>query len=121
MIAFLIISVLSFLETPRNLEVQLKSRVRVKELRAKSGINARSSVISVHSVIMARIMVRPGPKCAARAVILILRRALLGPPDRKNGNFQSPPIRIFISVMVSLGVGKRQTGEVLFKSARVSS
>ena len=46
---------------------------------------------------------------------------IIGPPDPKISNFRPPPIRNFISVMVSLGVGKRQTGEVSFKLARVSS
>ena len=49
-----------------------------------------------------------------------INRASLAPPDPKISIFRPPPIRIFTSVMVSLGVGKRQTGEVSFKSARVS-
>ena len=34
--------------------------------------------------------------------------------------FRPPPIHIFISLIVPLGVGKSQTGEISFKSARIS-
>jgi len=44
----------------------------------------------------------------------------LGPPDPKISIFRPPPILIFISLMVSLGVAKSQTDEVSFKSARIS-
>ena len=44
----------------------------------------------------------------------------IGPPDPKISIFRPPPILIFISLMVSLGVGKSQTDEVSFKSARIS-
>jgi hypothetical protein len=36
----------------------------------------------------------------------------VGPPDPKISIFRPPPILIFISLMVSLGVGKSQTDEV---------
>jgi len=44
----------------------------------------------------------------------------IGPPDPKISIYRPPPILIFISLMVSLGVGKSQTDEISFKSARIS-
>ena len=42
------------------------------------------------------------------------------PTGPKISIFQPPPIHIFISLMVSLGVAKSQTDEVSLKSARIS-
>jgi uncharacterized protein YigE (DUF2233 family) len=46
-------------------------------------------------------------------------RALFSPDGPKNGNFQLLPMGIFFVLIVSLGVGKRHTGEVSSKTARM--
>jgi len=57
-------------------------------------------------------------KVLVRGALHMIRPAnKVGPPDPKISIFRPPPVRIFISVMASLGVGKRQPGGVLFKSA----
>ena len=42
------------------------------------------------------------------------------PDGPKNGNFQTPPRGNFIFLIISLGVGKRQTRAVSSKSAHIS-
>ena len=60
-------------------------------------------------------------KVLVRGALHMIRPAnKVGPPDPKISIFRPPPILIFISLMVSLGVGKSQTDEFSFKSARIS-
>jgi len=49
-----------------------------------------------------------------------INSSLRRPTGPKISIFRPPPILIFISLMVSLGVGKSQTDEVSFKSARIN-
>jgi len=44
---------------------------------------------------------------------------MCSPDGPKNENFQFPPMGIFFVLIVSLGVGKRQTDEISSKTARM--
>jgi len=52
--------------------------------------------------------------------IAVYNYRALSPDGPTNGNFQRPPIDVSMFLMVSLGVGKRQTSEVLLETALVS-